>query len=97
MIRMKPIIRLIAISLVLGTLSTGAEAACYVDYKAKRDAPLTLHYGVMKVDKCKGGAAQAEVAKRLRKKGWTLLKILSTFDQPDDERKRRAGPYYLAF
>lgn len=94
---MKHIARLTLILLACTVLATGAQAACYVDYKAKRDAPLTLHYGVMKVGKCKGGSAKAEVSKRLRKNGWTLLKILSTFDQPDDERKRRAGSYYLAF
>ena len=37
--------------LVLVTIALAApsHAACYVDYKAKRDNPLRLHYGVMQL------------------------------------------------
>ena len=27
-----------------------ANAACYVEYKAKQDSPLRLHYGVLRLD-----------------------------------------------
>ncbi len=68
------------------TLATGlglgsalaAQAACIVEYKAKRDNPLELFYQVAEVG---GDCSQADATERLRRKlaqeGLTLLKVLS--------------------
>lgn len=74
-------------------------AGCYADYKAKQDNPLRLHYGVAAIKgPCSASAAAAELAPRLAAQGWTLLNILSTFDEGGlDQRKSSAGQNYLRF
>jgi len=52
-----------------------AQAACLVEYKAKRDNPLRLTAGVMQVSDCSN--ASSEVRARLHSQGWILLKVLS--------------------
>ena len=86
--------------LALPAVTTGAEAACYADYKAKRDHPLRLSYGVAQVSDgaCSRKAARDELEPRLAADGWTLLKILSTFGPEGlDERKASAGEYFLRY
>ena len=77
-----------------------AQAGCYADYKAKKDDPLQLHYGVAQVSdgNCSKKAAAGELAPRLAADGWTLLNILSTFG-PEGlaERKASAGAYFLRY
>lgn len=74
------------------------SAECYADYKAKQDNPLRLHYGVAQISQCSKAAAQSELSARLAAKGWTLLNIVSVFDQSGlAERKESAGPNYLRF
>ena len=53
----------LALALVLA--APMAEAACYADYKAKQDAPLRLHYGVIQLpdSACAPGPAAAEIAR----------------------------------
>ena len=82
-------------------LGGAANAACYADYKAKRDDPLKLHYGVMEIPNTacgsKGAAARA-IAPRLAAAGWTLLNVVSVFDQAGlAGKKANAGPYFLRF
>jgi len=73
-----------------------AHAACYVDYKAKKDNPLRLHYGVAEVA-C-GGDAAGDLSARLAANGWTLLTILSSFDETGlAERQQSAAEYFLRF
>jgi hypothetical protein len=82
------------------TAATGAaNAACYADYKAKRDNPLKLHYGVMQISgDCTKSAARAEAAQRLEARGWILLNVLSVFDESGlQKRKASAGRYFLRF
>lgn len=77
-----------------------AAAECYADYKAKRDEPLQLHYGVAQVSdaNCSPGAAEGELAPRLASDGWTLLNVLSTFGPEGlEERKASAGDYFLRY
>jgi hypothetical protein len=77
-------------------LALPAHAACYVDYKAKKDNPLRLHYGVAEVA-CNGDFA-AELTARLGANGWTLLTILSSFDETGlQERQDSAASYFLRF
>lgn len=85
---------------ILLAVAGPAAAECYADYKAKRDEPLKLHYGVAQVSdgNCNLGAAEGELAPRLASDGWTLLTVLSTFG-PDglEERKASAGAYFLRY
>lgn len=81
-------------------LAGPAGAECYADYKAKRDEPLKLHYGVAQVSdgNCSPGAAEGELAPRLAGDGWTLLNVLSTFGPEGlEERKASAGAYFLRY
>lgn len=95
--RILPLAALAALTAAAGP----ASAACYADYKAKRDAPLRLHYGVAELPDraCGSAAAAAEaLAPRLARDGWTLLNILSIFGPEGLEaRKGSAGPYFLRY
>ncbi len=95
---MKQMLSLLALAACLAAPAPLAAAECYADYKAKQDAPLRLHYGVMQVSSCAPGQAQPEVAARLSAAGWTLLNVLSVFGPEGlQERKADAGAYYLRF
>ena len=89
-----------AFSLLFALACAGtAQAQCYADYKAKKDDPLRLHYGVAQIGgACDTGAATRELAPRLTAQGWTLLQVQSVFG-PDglDQRKDSAGQYFLRF
>ncbi len=82
-------------------LAAPASADCYADYKAKRDDPLRLHYGVVAVkgSKCTPSPAiTADVTKRLAAAGWTLLQVESVFDETAlDSKKADAGDFFLRF
>ena len=88
-------------ALLLATSASTAQAACYADYKAKKDNPLQLHYGVIQVPDAvcsRGRSAASVIAPRLAKQGWTLLNVLSVFDDNGLERRRAsAGRYFLRF
>ena len=87
--------------LALAWLGTPLQTACYADYKASRENPLRLHYGVMKVSAnpcAKSDKVSATVAKRLNKAGWKLLQVRSVFDDGGlQKRKKDAGKYFLRF
>ncbi len=88
----------LAAALALAALP--ASAQCFADYKAKKDNPLRLQYGVMKIPEsaCDPGAAEAVVAGRLADAGWTLLNVLSVFGPEGlEERKDNAGKYFLRY
>ena len=60
------------------TAVTAAQAACVVEYKAKRDNPLELFYDVAQVGgDCTFETATEKLQKKLAKEGLTLLKVLS--------------------
>lgn len=92
--------RTILAALTMLALALPAGAECYADYKAKKDAPLLLHYGVAMVPDgaCDPAAAAQELAPRLAAAGWTLLNVLSTFG-PEGlaERKASAGDFFLRY
>ncbi len=81
------------------TLATGAQAACFADYKAKQDDPLRLHYGVAEVrGACTVANAKAQLPDRLARDGWQLLNVLGVFEDAGlDERKDSAGDFYLRY
>ncbi len=92
----------ILISLALtATLALPAQAGCYADYKAKRDNPLKLHYGVVELPDTACGsilAAADQIAGRIAGDGWTLLNVLGIFDESGlNQRKDSAGAYYLRY
>lgn len=77
-----------------------ASAACFADYKAKQDDPLRLHYGVVKLtdDTCDKATAGPVIEKRIRKDGWTLLTVISVFEDSDlNSKKESAGAYFLRY
>ena len=96
---MKAAIHLLLVAVLLGGGASAAQAACFADYKAKReDAPLRLHYGVARVRQCSTGAARDELTPRLARNGWTLLTVISVFDRQGlQERRADAGAYFLRY
>lgn len=87
------------LTLALSLFAAQASAACYADYKAKRDAPLRLHYGVAEIrGDCASGAAANELRPRLEAAGWELLNVVSVFEDDGlEEREESAGDFYLRF
>jgi hypothetical protein len=79
--------------------ATAAQAACYADYKAKKDDPLRLQYGVAQINgECATGPAAEELAPRLAVDDWQLLEVLGTFDETGlEERRESAGQFYLRY
>lgn len=78
-----------------------AFANCFADYKAKRENPLRLHYGVIELngDACNSKKKAAKVIeKRIGKDGWALLNVMSIFDDAGlEERKESAGKFFLRY
>ncbi|MBU2866617.1 hypothetical protein [Pacificibacter marinus] len=92
--------RLIAAALALAVLPMSANAACYAEYKAKRDNPLKLHYGIAEVldAQCNASAAQAALAPRLAADGWVLLSVVGFVDEAALQgKKESAGSYFLRY
>ncbi|MEM6758042.1 MAG: hypothetical protein AAF601_01045 [Pseudomonadota bacterium] len=84
---------------VLALCTGTAQAQCYADYKAKKDDPLRLHYGVAQISgACNVANASAKLTPRLAQRGWVLLQVQSVFGPEGlDQRKDSAGSYYLRF
>lgn len=87
--------------LLAAAFAAPAEAACYADYKAKREDPLKLHYGVVQVDisPCAmSDKVTRQVRQRLKASGWQLLQVQSVFDDSGlGRRKQDAGQFFLRF
>lgn len=95
---MKNCIRSLGFLIGFGMAAPAVASDCYADYKAKQDNPLRLHYGVAKVSNCSKSAAEDELSQRLARHGWTLLNVMSVFDESGlAERKESAGRNYLRF
>jgi hypothetical protein len=90
----------LALALALALVAGAADAACYADYKARRDRPYALAYGVIELpdSACTPAAARAETAARIGRDGWTLLQIVSIFG-PEGLAQRRAdaGDHFLRY
>lgn len=87
------------VAALLVVAAAPASAACYADYKAKRDGPLRLHYGVVQLPdaSCTPQAAAAALASRLGD-GWQLLEVVSIFgDEGLEQRRASAGDYFLRY
>lgn len=99
---MRRILTPFVLALVFVTIAAASShAACYADYKAKRDAPLRLHYGVIQIrDEACGNlsAAARIVERRIAGDGWTLLTVVSTFGEDGLEgRRANAGEFFLRY
>jgi hypothetical protein len=90
---------IILLTLAFLAVSSAAQAACYADYKAKRDDPLRLHYGVAEIiGACSLEGALVELTPRLAADNWQLLNILGVFEDDGlEERQANAGEYYLRY
>ncbi len=96
----KRIIKSIALAALFSGAAMTAQAACYADYKAKRDNPLQLHYGVIELPDaaCTSGGAAAQISARIAVDGWLLLNVLSQFGSEGlAQRRDSAGQYYLRY
>ncbi len=92
----KPLLAAAALAVLAGPL----HAACFADYRARMDNPLRLHYGVIEVPQsaCSVGAASSVVSGRIASQGWTLVQVISVFDDSGlASRRADAGQYYLSF
>jgi len=78
-----------------------ASANCFADYKAKRTGDqLELHYGVMQLEAdCNEELlAATEVETRLAANGWSLLRVMSLFDETQlQDKQENAGDFYLRY
>ena len=64
--------------LALFATSGAAQAACYAEYKAKRDNPFALYYDVAQISgPCTVANAKAQLGASLARQGLTLLRVLS--------------------
>ncbi|WP_235191433.1 hypothetical protein [Palleronia rufa] len=87
---------LVALVLVLG--AAAADAACLVEYKAKRDAPLRLHYGIIELADAECANPGPAVAGRIAADGWELLTVMGKLTpQQAEQRRSDAGPFYLRY
>lgn len=91
--------RILSLSALLMITATVAQAACYADYKAKRDDPLRLHYGVAEITgACTVAGARGELAPRLANHNWELLSVEGVFDDAGlEEKQDSAGEFYLRY
>lgn len=97
---MKTPIRHIALAAFLSVFAGPAAAACYADYRAQKDNPFGLHYGVIELpdSACSVAAAEPVIAGRIAADGWQLLQVISVFDDSGlDARRSDAGAYFLRF
>ena len=74
---------------------------CYADYKAKKNEPLRLHYGIAKLNSSLCDSREAvilELSARLQADDWILLKLIDLFGKDDlEERRDNAGAYFLKY
>jgi len=76
LVRMNRIAPTIAAAIGALLFAGPAQAACQVEYKAKRDNPLKLYHDVTTVD-APCASAEAALRAQLAARGLTLLKVLS--------------------
>lgn len=93
---------ILSLGLIIGLgTAAPAAAACFADYKAKKDKPLRLHYGVIELSDAacdSRKSAATEIRKRIRGDGWKLLNVMSTFGNGGlAERKESAGAFFLRY
>ena len=92
---------LVFVLALVGTLAAsavGALAECFVDYKAKKDGPLQLHYGIMRLSDAECASPNGSVARRIAVDDWTLLTVMGRLSAAEaQEKKADAGAYFLRY
>ena len=87
--------------LVVMTFAAPAAAECFVDYKAKRDDPFQLHYGVISLEdeECEDSdTIESAIAERIAVDDWSLLDVVNVLTQDEAEEKEAdAGAYFLRY
>lgn len=92
--------KFLAASLAFALLPMASQAACYAEYKAKRDNPLKLHYGIAELldGQCDKATATAVLEPRLAANDWVLLSIVGFVDADALQgKKESAGAYFLRY
>ena len=92
--------RAITLAACLSALTAPAFAEqCFADYKAKKDDPLRLPYGVAELYQgCSKKSAKSEIKTRISPDGWKLLNVLSVFGPEGLAGKEAsAGQFYLRY
>lgn len=94
-------------TLAMTGIISPAQAACIVEYKARKGPPLKLHYGVLALpDRAceRPGELQRRVQRRIARDGWKLLVILSArkadparIPERMKELRKGAGKYFLRY
>jgi len=90
----------IAALLLSNLVLTHAYAdTCFIFYKAKKDDPLRLHLGLMKMERhCSDVEIEALSQQRLVLHGWSLLKIVNRSVQIDEKKiESDLGEYFLKY
>ena len=97
---MKTSLNLITVILALA-LANPASAACYAEYKAKKAAPVQLHYGVVQIPDAICNNKQAirdNIQQRISVGGWNLLNVMSVFGPEGlSQRQGSAGNFFLKY
>jgi hypothetical protein len=97
--RLRPLA--LALAAALALTGTTAAAQCFADYRARRDTPYALIYGVIELPAAACGsreAAAAEIARRIGRGGFALLDVRGIFGPEGLEpRRANAGEYFLNF
>ncbi|WP_323769541.1 hypothetical protein [Antarctobacter sp.] len=84
-----------ALLLVTLALPSAAAADCYVHYKAKRNKPYGLHYGIVHVSGSCPSSPQRTVQSRISSGGWSILNIVKvTTARPNSSEIASAGSHY---
>ncbi len=97
---MKKLILPLLVVVAGAVAASSATAECYADFKAKRDNPLRLQYGVIELpdSACSKDAAAQQIASRIGADGWQLLTVLSLFGPEGlEQRKAQAGQFFLKY
>ena len=69
-----------------------------MDYKASRDDPLQLHYGVVELDDAECEDPESAVAERIQVDGWSLLSVMTIMSEDEAlEIEPDAGAYFLRY
>ena len=94
-------LRTIAVGAAFTLMSaTPSLAECYADYRAKKDDPFRLHYGVIRIpdELCSRDGAAQYIAERISSEGWILLVVDSVFGSEGlKQRSEDAGQYHLRY
>lgn len=97
---MKRLLKPALLVAMLAIMAAPLHAGCFADYRANMDNPLRLHYGVIELpdSACSVAAAAPVISSRIASGGWTLLQVISVFDDSGlASRRADAGEFYLRF